>query len=153
MTVLSGKVALVTGASKGIGAGIAKHLAACGANVAVNYATSREGADRVVAEIENKGGQAVAIKGDVSKTVEVERIFNEIEAALGRVDIHGQQRRAFSSGSAGDCDGRELPSKFRYERSRATAGHSASGGTVRSEGELASSISARRRQRLRAPSG
>ena len=62
MTVLTGKVALVTSASKGIGAGIAKHLAACGANVAVNYATSRAGADRVVAEIENEGGKAVAIR-------------------------------------------------------------------------------------------
>lgn len=87
MTVLTGKVALVTGASKGIGAGIAKHLAACGANVAVNYATSRAGVDRVVAEIENEGGKAVAIKGDVSKTGDVERIFSEVAAALGRVDI------------------------------------------------------------------
>ena len=67
MSSLQGKVAVVTGASKGIGAGIAKTLAAAGAAVVVNYATSREGADRVVAEIERQGGQALAVQGDVSQ--------------------------------------------------------------------------------------
>jgi 3-oxoacyl-[acyl-carrier protein] reductase len=87
MANLSNKVALVTGASKGIGAGIAKHLAACGASVAVNYATSREGADRVVAVIEAAGGKAIAVQADVSKTAEVERMFAEVTSKLGRVDI------------------------------------------------------------------
>ncbi len=67
MSELAGKVAIVTGASKGIGAGIAKHLAAAGAAVAVNYASSREGADKVVAEIIAKGGKAIAVHGDVAK--------------------------------------------------------------------------------------
>ena len=67
MSQLSNKVAVVTGASKGIGAGIAKGLAAAGASVVVNYSSSKEGADRVVAEIVNDGGKAVAVQGDVSK--------------------------------------------------------------------------------------
>jgi NAD(P)-dependent dehydrogenase (short-subunit alcohol dehydrogenase family) len=67
MSELTGRVAIVTGASKGIGAAIAKGLAAVGASVVVNYASSREGADRVVAEIAGKGGKAIAVKADVSK--------------------------------------------------------------------------------------
>ena len=70
MGKLTGKVAIVTGASKGIGAGIAKELASAGASVIVNYASSKEGADRVVAEITSQGGEGVAVHGDVSKAVE-----------------------------------------------------------------------------------
>lgn len=87
MSILEGKIALVTGASKGIGAGIAKELASCGAAVAVNYATSREGADRVVAEIRSQGGKATAVQGDVSKATDVDRMFAEATSALGRIDI------------------------------------------------------------------
>jgi 3-oxoacyl-[acyl-carrier protein] reductase len=87
MGKLSGKVAIVTGASKGIGAGIAKGLAAEGAAVAVNYASSREGADRVVAEIEQAGGRAVAIQGDVSRGEDVQRLFEETERLLGTPDV------------------------------------------------------------------
>jgi 3-oxoacyl-[acyl-carrier protein] reductase len=87
MAKLTGKVALVTGASKGIGAGIAKALAVEGAAVAVNYASSKEGADRVVAEITAAGGQAVAVQGDVSKAADVRRIFEETQKKLGPVDV------------------------------------------------------------------
>ncbi len=84
---LSGKVAVVTGASKGIGASIAQHLAAEGAAVVVNYATSREGADKVVAEVERRGGKAVAIQADVARRADIQRLFAEAKRAFGRVDI------------------------------------------------------------------
>jgi 3-oxoacyl-[acyl-carrier protein] reductase len=84
---LAGKVAVVTGASKGIGASIAKHLAAEGAAVVVNYATSREGADRVVAEIVAREGKAVAVQANVSKKSEIERLFAETKKAFGKLDV------------------------------------------------------------------
>jgi 3-oxoacyl-[acyl-carrier protein] reductase len=87
MGKLSGKVAIVTGASKGIGAGIAKALAAEGASVIVNYSSSREGADRVVAEIVKKDGKALAIQGDVSKALDIKRLFEEAQKAFGALDI------------------------------------------------------------------
>ena len=87
MNKLKNKVAVVTGASKGIGAGIAKGLAAEGATVVVNYASSKEGADRVVAEIAEKGGKAVAVQGDVSKASDVQRLFAETKGAFGRLDV------------------------------------------------------------------
>ncbi len=87
MGKLEGKVAVVTGASKGIGAGIAKGLAAEGAAVVVNYATSRADADRVVAEIVGAGGKAVAVRADVSKAADVERLFEETKKAFGSLDV------------------------------------------------------------------
>src|SRR5256885_12738253 len=84
---LSGKVAVVTGASKGIGAAIATHLAAEGAAVVVNYASSREGADRVVARITAAGGRAVAVQADVARKADVERLFVEAKKAFGRLDV------------------------------------------------------------------
>ena len=87
MSKLKNKVAVVTGASKGIGAGIAKSLAAEGASVVVNYSSSKEGADRVVAEIVKKGGKAVAVQGDVSKTADVQRLFSETQKAFGTLDV------------------------------------------------------------------
>ena len=87
MGKLANQVAVVTGASKGIGAGIAKALAAEGAAVVVNYASSKEGADRVVAEITGKGGKAVAVQADLAKPADVTRLFAETKKAFGRLDI------------------------------------------------------------------
>jgi 3-oxoacyl-[acyl-carrier protein] reductase len=87
MSRLSGKIAVVTGASKGIGAGIAKGLAAEGAAVVVNYASSKDGAERVVADIKGNGGKAIAVQGDVAKTADVKKVFAETKQAFGRLDI------------------------------------------------------------------
>lgn len=84
---LAGKVAIVTGASKGIGAAIAKALGAAGASVVVNYASSKEGADKVVAEITGNGGKAVAVQGDVSKSSDLDRLFAETKEAFGTLDV------------------------------------------------------------------
>ncbi|SDS10440.1 glucose 1-dehydrogenase [Opitutus sp. GAS368] len=84
---LTGKIALVTGASKGVGASIAKHLAAAGASVVVNYASSKAGADQVVAEITAAGGRAVAIQGDVAKPADITRLLAETKKTFGHLDI------------------------------------------------------------------
>ena len=84
---LSGKVAVVTGASKGIGASIAVNLAAEGAAVVVNYASSKEGAERVVAEIVGKGGKAVAVQANVAKQADIQRLFSEAMKAFGKIDV------------------------------------------------------------------
>jgi 3-oxoacyl-[acyl-carrier protein] reductase len=84
---LAGKIAVVTGASKGIGAAIAKHLAANGAAVIVNYASSKTGADRIVAEITSAGGKALAVQGDVAKRADIEKLFSETTRAFGKIDI------------------------------------------------------------------
>ncbi|HEY9623936.1 MAG TPA: glucose 1-dehydrogenase [Crinalium sp.] len=87
MKKLDGKIAVVTGASKGIGAAIAKHLAAEGAAVVVNYASSKEGADRVVDEINSAGGKAISIQADVTKKAEVEQLFAKTQHLFGKLDI------------------------------------------------------------------
>jgi 3-oxoacyl-[acyl-carrier protein] reductase len=84
---LAGKTALVTGASKGIGASIAKHLAAAGASVVVNYASSKAGADKVVADITSAGGKAIAIQGDVAQRTDIVRLVAETKTAFGKIDI------------------------------------------------------------------
>lgn len=84
---LEGKVAVVTGASKGIGAAIAQQLAEEGAAVVVNYAFSREGADRVVREITQKGGRAIAVQANVAKKADIDRLFAETKKAFGKLDI------------------------------------------------------------------
>jgi len=87
MSKLENKIAVVTGASKGIGASIAKHFAAAGAKVVVNYASSKEGADKVVKEIVDKGGAAIAIQADVSNEADVIKLFDETRKAFGGLDI------------------------------------------------------------------
>src|SRR5947209_20084412 len=83
MGKLTGKVAVVTGASKGIGAAIATRLGSEGANVVVNYATDKAGAEKVVKAVESKGGKAVAVQADVSKRDQVKRLFREAKNAFG----------------------------------------------------------------------
>jgi 3-oxoacyl-[acyl-carrier protein] reductase len=87
MSKLQGKVAVVTGASKGIGAGIARALGAAGASVVVNYASDKAGAEKAVADIKAKGGKAIAVQGDVSKGDDVERLFGETKKAFGKLDV------------------------------------------------------------------
>ncbi|HEY6675944.1 MAG TPA: SDR family NAD(P)-dependent oxidoreductase [Terrimicrobium sp.] len=94
---LAGKVAVVTGASKGIGASIAKHLAEAGASVVVNYASSKAGADRVVEEITSKGGRAVAVQANVAKKPEIERLFAETKRAFVRLTFSSTTRGCMSS--------------------------------------------------------
>jgi 3-oxoacyl-[acyl-carrier protein] reductase len=84
---LTGKIAVVTGASKGIGASIAEHLAAAGASVVVNYATSKVGADAVVGRIAASGGKAIAVQGDVSHPADIAKLFAETKKAYGKLDI------------------------------------------------------------------
>ncbi len=87
MSKLAGKVAVVTGASKGIGAGIARGLGAAGAAVVVSYGSDRDGAARVVADIKDKGSKAIAVQADVSKSADVKRLFEETKRAFGRLDV------------------------------------------------------------------
>jgi 3-oxoacyl-[acyl-carrier protein] reductase len=112
MGVLDGKVGLVTGASKGIGAGIAKGLAEAGAAVVVNYASSQEGADRVVGEIASKGGIAIAVKGDIAKAADVKRLFQETAKAFGRLDVLVNNAGVYSFGPLESATEEEFHRQF-----------------------------------------
>jgi 3-oxoacyl-[acyl-carrier protein] reductase len=107
MSKLTGKVAVVTGASKGIGAAIAKQLAADGASVVVNYSTSREGAEKVVNEITEAGGKAIAVGGSVAKQSEIDSLFAETQKAYGKVDILVNNAGVYSFASLEDVTGDE----------------------------------------------
>jgi 3-oxoacyl-[acyl-carrier protein] reductase len=96
MGELSGKVAIVTGASKGIGAAIARRFAEAGAAVAVNYSSDKDGADRIVEQIKRDGGKAVAIQANVSKSADVKRLFAETKAKLGAPSVLVNNAGVFS---------------------------------------------------------
>ena len=116
MGELSGKVAIVTGASKGIGAAIARRFSEAGAAVAVNYSSDKAGADRLVDEIVRKGGKAVAIQANVAKSADVKRLFAETKAKLGGAQHPGQQRRRVHLPAARGGDGRRVPPPVRHQR-------------------------------------
>jgi len=109
---LSNKVAIVTGASKGIGAGIAMALGAAGASVAVNYSSDREGAERVVEAITENRGEAIAVGADVSKAADVARLFQEVDSAFGRLDVLVNNAGVFRFGALGDIT--EESFRFHY---------------------------------------
>ena len=109
---MTNKVAVVTGASKGIGAGIAKGLAAEGASVVVNYSSSREGADKVVAEIKSKGGKAIAVQGDVAKAEDVKKIFAETKKAFGTLDVLVNNAGVYEFGALEDISAENFNRMF-----------------------------------------
>jgi 3-oxoacyl-[acyl-carrier protein] reductase len=112
MKKLNNKVAVVTGASKGIGAEIAKRLAAEGAAVLVNYATSKEGADKVVDAIAKDGGRAIAVQGSVADQADVDRIFSEAKKAFGAVDILVNNAGIYQFGAIEDVTVEEFNRQF-----------------------------------------
>jgi len=112
MKKLENKVAVITGASKGIGAGIAKSLAAAGASVVVNYASAKAGADKVVAEIISNGGKAIAVQGDVSKAADISRLFDETQNAFGAVDILVNNAGVYKFGAIEQINEEDFHSQF-----------------------------------------
>jgi len=112
MKKLENKVAVITGASKGIGAGIAKHLAAAGASVVVNYASAKAGADAVVAEITAKGGKAIAVQGNVSNEADVARLFEETKTAFGAVDILVNNAGVYKFGGIEEISAEDFHTQF-----------------------------------------
>jgi 3-oxoacyl-[acyl-carrier protein] reductase len=109
---LSGKVAIVTGASKGIGAAIAKGLAESGAAVALNYASDKDGADRAVAAIRARGGKAVAIQADMSRAADVKRLFEQTKAALGTPNVLVNNAGTYKFGPVEDISEAEFHRHF-----------------------------------------
>jgi 3-oxoacyl-[acyl-carrier protein] reductase len=112
MKKLENKVAVITGASKGIGAGIAKHLAAAGASVVVNYASAKAGAEEVVAEITAKGGKAIAVQGNVSSEADITRLFDETKKAFGPVDILVNNAGVYKFGSIEEITADDFHTQF-----------------------------------------
>jgi 3-oxoacyl-[acyl-carrier protein] reductase len=112
MKKLENKVAVITGASKGIGAGIAKHLAASGASVVVNYASDKAGADKVVAGITANGGKAIAVQGSVSNEGDVTRLFDETAKAFGVVDILVNNAGVYKFGAIEEINAEDFHNQF-----------------------------------------
>jgi NAD(P)-dependent dehydrogenase (short-subunit alcohol dehydrogenase family) len=131
MGKLSDKVAVVTDALKGIGAEIARELAAAGAAVVVNYASSRDGADKVVAEITRNGGSALAIQGDVAKAADVAHLFAETARVFGPIDILVNNAGIYQVRRDRNGIGRGIPSPFQHKRSWCASGDQGSTQTLR----------------------
>jgi 3-oxoacyl-[acyl-carrier protein] reductase len=112
MKKLENKVAVITGASKGIGAGIAKSLAAAGASVVVNYASAKEGADKVVADITAAGGKAIAVQGNVSNEGDITRLFAETAKAFGAVDILVNNAGVYKFGAIEEINAEDFHNQF-----------------------------------------
>jgi len=147
MSRLKNKVAIVTGASKGIGAGIAKSLAAEGAAVVVNYSSSKDGADRVVADIVKNGGRAVAVQGDVSKTADVQRLFAETQKAFGTLDVLVNNAGVYEFAALGEITEEQFHRQFNTNvlglilaTQEAVKRFGAEGGSIINIGSTASSL-------------
>ncbi len=112
MKKLENKVAVVTGASKGIGAGIAKSLAAAGASVVVNYASAKAGADKVVEEIVANGGKAIAVQGNVSNAEDIERLYAETNKVFGAVDILVNNAGVYKFGAIEEVNAEDFHAQF-----------------------------------------
>lgn len=147
MNKLKGKVAVVTGASKGIGAAIAKALATEGASVVVNYASSKQGADAVVAEIEKAGGKAVAVKGDVSKAAEAKAIVDAAIKHFGRLDVLVNNSGVYEFKPLEDITEEHFRQEFDVNvlglllTTQAAAKHLGEGGSIVNIGSLVTRIS------------
>jgi 3-oxoacyl-[acyl-carrier protein] reductase len=144
---LNGKVAVVTGASKGIGAGIAKQFAAEGASVVVNYGLSKTDADKVVDEITKRGGKALAVQGNVAKKSEVERLFAAAEKAFGKIDILVNNAGVYQFAPLEEITEEEFHREFNTNvlgmmlaTQEALKHFGSEGGTVINIGSLASSL-------------
>jgi 3-oxoacyl-[acyl-carrier protein] reductase len=144
---LNGKVAVVTGASKGIGAGIAKDLAAEGASVVVNYASAKSDADNVVDEISKAGGKAVAVQANIAKKSEVERLFAEADKAFGKIDILVNNAGVYEFVPLEDVTERQFHTMFDINvlgmllvTQEALKHFNAKGGSIINIGSLASSL-------------
>jgi 3-oxoacyl-[acyl-carrier protein] reductase len=147
MKKLTNKVAVITGASKGIGAGIAKALAAEGANVVLNYATSKAGADEVVAEITANGGNALAIQGNVSNEADMARLFEETNKAFGPVDILVNNAGIYKFGTIEEISAEDFHAQFNTNvlglllaTKGAVKNFNAQGGSIINIGSVVSSI-------------
>ncbi len=124
MSNLKGKVAVVTGASKGIGAGIAKALGEAGASVVVNYASDKAGAEKAVADIKAKGGKAVAVQGDVSKLADVKHLVDETRKAFGKLDVLVNNAGVYKFAPLEEVtEGRIHQRQFGHQRAGAVADH------------------------------
>ena len=147
MKKLENKVAVVTGASKGIGAGIAKGLAAEGASVVVNYSSSKEGADKVVEEIVSAGGKAIAVQGSVSNKADVTRLFEETTKAFGPTDILVNNAGVYKFGQIEQINEEDFHSQFDTNvlgllltTQAAVANFNQNGGSIINIGSVVSSI-------------